>query len=244
MKKLFGNIVGLKASHIRKLENFYRRRLPPGFLITFELARDISRLSHEIRRQIGLLINRQGKIAYVIVGDHQKIVIPHIHDYRVAPGRLRGLRCIHTHLNNEPLTTDDLTDLALLRLDLMAAITMTEAGHFHKAYVGHILPKSPYGKPFQLLNPLNPGDLNIECLELIHSLETELAHATSLYEGDMGKERALLVSVTTAHRKSAMSSLEELEDLAISSGIEVVEKILQLRRKVNSKFLMGPGKLQ
>jgi GTP-binding protein HflX len=60
----------------------------------------------------------------------------------------------------------------------------------------------------------------------------------------MGKERALLVSVTTAHRKSAMSSLEELEDLAISSGIEVVEKILQLRRKINSKFLMGPGKLQ
>ena len=41
-----------------------------------------------------------------------------------------------------------------------------------------------------------------------------------------------------------MSSMEELEDLAISSDIEVVDKILQLRRKVNSKFLMGPGKLQ
>ncbi|MDH3880986.1 MAG: GTPase HflX, partial [Desulfobacteraceae bacterium] len=76
MKKLFGNIGGLKASHIRKLENLYRRRLPPQFLISFELARDISRLSHEIRRQIGLLINRQGRIAYVIVGDYQKILIP------------------------------------------------------------------------------------------------------------------------------------------------------------------------
>jgi GTP-binding protein HflX len=41
-----------------------------------------------------------------------------------------------------------------------------------------------------------------------------------------------------------MSSLEELEDLAISSGIDVAEKILQLRRKVDSRFLMGPGKLQ
>jgi GTP-binding protein HflX len=244
MKKLFGNIGGLKASHIRKLGNLYRRRLPPQFLITFELARDIIRLSHEIRRQIGLLINRQGKISYVIVGDHQKIVIPDISDYRVAPGRLRGLRCIHTHLDNEPLTTDDLTDLALLRLDIMAAITMTETGYFHKAHVGYILPKSPYGKPFQILNPLAPGDLNIECLELIQSLEAELAQATSLHKGDAGKERALLVSVTTAYRKTAMSSMEELEDLAISSDIEVVEKILQLRRKVNSKFLMGPGKLQ
>jgi len=244
MKKLFGNIGGLKASHIRKLGNLYRRRLPPQFLITFELARDIIRLSHDIRRQIGLLINRQGKIPYVIVGDHQKIVIPDISDYRAAPGRLRGLRCIHTHLDNEPLTTDDLTDLALLRLDIMAAITMTETGYFHKAHVGYILPKSPYGKPFQILNPLNPGDLNIECLELIQSLEAELAQVTSLHKGDAGKERALLVSVTTAYRKTAMSSMEELEDLAISNNIEIVEKMLQIRRKVNSKFLMGPGKLQ
>ena len=244
MKKLFGNIGGLKASHIRKLENLYRRRLPPQFLISFELARDISRLSHEIRRQIGLLINRQGRIAYVIVGDHQKILIPDTSDYRVAPGRLRGLRCIHTHLGNEPLTTDDFTDLALLRLDIMAAITMTEAGYFHKAHVGYILPKSSYGKPFQILNPLNPRDLNIECLELIQSLEAELAQITSLHKGDTDKEKALLVSVTTAYRQTAMSSLEELEDLAISCGIVVVEKILQLRRKVNSKFLMGPGKLQ
>ena len=244
MKKIFGNIGGLKASHIRKLGNLYRRRFPPQFLITFELARDISRLSHEIRRQIGLLINRQGKIAYVIVGDHQRIVIPNISEYRIAAGRLRGLRCIHTHLNNEPLTTDDLTDLALLRLDIMAAISMTETGYFHKAHVGYILPKSPYGKPFQILNPLNPNDLNIECLELIQSLEAELAQVTSLHKGDTGKERALLVSVTTAYRKTALSSLEELEDLAISCGIAVVEKILQLRRKINSKFLMGPGKLQ
>jgi GTPase len=244
MKKLFGNIGGLKASHIRKIGNLYRRRLSPQFLITFELASDIIRLSHEIRRQIGLLINRQGKIAYVIVGDHQRIVIPDIHDYRVAPGRLRGLRCIHTHLDKEPLTSDDLTDLALLRLDIMAAITMTETGFFHKAHVGYILPKSPYGKSFQILNPLNPDDLNIECLELIRSLEAELGHITSLHKGDTGKERALLVSVTTASRKNAMSSIEELEDLAKSGGIEVAKKMLQLRREINSKFLMGPGKLQ
>jgi len=244
VKKLFGNIGGLKASHIRKLENLYRRRLPPQFLISFELARDISQLSHEIRRQIGLLINRQGKITYVILGDHQKIVIPDTSDYRVAPGRLRGLRCIHTHLDKEPLTTDDLTDLALLRLDIMAAITVTEAGYFHKAHVGYILPKSTYGKPFQILSPLSPQDLDIGCLDLIQSLETELAHETSLYEADTGKERALLVSVTTAYRKAAMSSLEELEDLALSSGIDVAEKILQLRREVDPRFLMGPGKLQ
>ena len=132
MKKLFGNTTGFKANQIRRLEKLYRRRIPPEFLITFELAREISLLSYEIRRQIGLLINRAGRIAYVIVGDQQKIIIPDTSEYRVAPGRLKGLRCVHTHLGGEALTRDDLTDLALLRLDLMAAITMTAQGHLHR----------------------------------------------------------------------------------------------------------------
>ena len=244
MKKLFGNIGGLKANQIRRLENLYRRRIPPKFLITFELARDVSRLSHEIRRQIGLLINRQGKIAYVIVGNHQKIVIPDTGEYRAAPGRLKGLRCIHTHLNNELLSRDDLTDLALLRFDLMAAITMTKDGYFHQVHASHILPTSSTGKPFQILKPLNPNELDMGCLELLQSLEAELAHIKVLYEADTGQERALLVSVTTASKRVAMDSLDELEELAVSSGIEVVGTVLQQRRKADSRFLMGLGKLQ
>ena len=244
MKRLFGNIGGLKAGQIRRLENLYRRRLPPQFLITLELARDISRLSHEIRRQIGLLIDRQGKIAYVIVGNHHGIVIPDTGEYRAAPGRLKGLRCIHTHLNNEPLTREDLTDLALLRLDIMAAITMTREGYVHRVHAGYILPKSSAGKPFEILKPLNPNQLDIGCIDLILSLEAELAHITSLFEADTGKERALLISVTTISRPAAMASLAELKDLAASSGIKIVGTVLQQRRKLNTRFLMGMGKLQ
>jgi len=244
MKRLFGNTTGLKANQIRRLENLYRRRIPPQFLITFELARDISGLSHEIRRQIGLLINRQGKIAYVIIGDQQKIFIPDTSEYRTAPGRLKGLRCIHTHLDGKSLSRDDLTDLALLRLDLMAATTMTKEGHLHQVHAAYILPKSSDGRPFQILRPLKPHQLDIECLELIHSLETELGHATSLHEADREKERALLVSVTSAPKPIALDSLAELKELAVSGGIDVIETVLQQRRKLNSRFLMGIGKLQ
>jgi len=244
MKRLFGNIGGLKAGQIRRLENLYRRRLPPQFLITFELARDISSLSHEIRRQIGLLINRQGKIVYVVVGNHHGIIIPDTSEYRVAPGRLKGLRCIHTHLNNEPLTREDLTDLALLRLDIIAAITMTREGNLHRVHAAYILPKSSAGKPFEILKPLNPNQLDIGCIDLIQSLETELAHITSLFEADTAKERVLLISVTTISRHAAMASLAELAELAVSSGIEIVGTVLQQRRKLNTRFLMGMGKLQ
>ena len=48
----------------------------------------MSRLSNEIQRQIGLLIDRKGKIVTVIVGDHHRILIPSLESYRIDPGRL------------------------------------------------------------------------------------------------------------------------------------------------------------
>ena len=78
MKRLFGNTGGLKANQLRRLEKLYRRRISPENAISFELAKEISRLSGEIRRQVGLLIDRSGRIICVIVGDHRQIVIPDI----------------------------------------------------------------------------------------------------------------------------------------------------------------------
>ena len=157
MKKLYGNTSGLKANQIKRLENLYRRRIPPEFLLTYELARDLCRISRELRRQIGILVNRRSKIVFVIVGDSKKIVIPNTAEYHAAPGRLKGLRCIHTHLNHEALTPDDLTDLALLRLDLMAVILSNPDGLPQKVHLAHIMPKNSGQKPYQILPPLNPG---------------------------------------------------------------------------------------
>jgi GTP-binding protein HflX len=244
MTKLFGNTAGLKANQIRRLENFYRRRIQPKFLISQELTRDLSMLSHEIRRQIGLLVNRQGKVAFVIVGDSRKIVIPPISEYRAAPGRLKGLRCIHTHLTKEPLTNDDLTDLALLRLDMMAAVVNGENGMPEKVYVGHILPKTSIGNPYQILPPLPPAQLDIDCLAMIQALENELARVSRGVAADSGKERALLVEVSSGSKQDSVEPLSELKSLAKSSGIEVVGTVSQQRSRNRARFFIGPGKLQ
>ena len=244
MKRLFGNTAGLKMNQIRRLENLYRRRIQPKFLISYELTRDLSQLSHEIRRQIGLLVNRHGKVAIVVVGDNRKIIIPRIKEYRAAPGRLAGLRCIHTHLTNESLTTDDLTDLALLRLDMMAVVVNGEEGRPKKIYAGHILPKTSEGDPYRILPPLLPSELDIDCLALIQALEAELARATKGYTAGSGKERALLVGVSSNSKQKAIDSLSELKSLAISSGIDVVGTVLQQRNRTKVRYLIGPGKLQ
>ncbi|MGA8281357.1 MAG: GTPase HflX [Desulfobacterales bacterium] len=244
MKRLHGNIGGLKSSQTRRLEMLYRRRVPPDQVITFELAREISSLSYEGRRQVGLLIDRSGRIVSVIVGDHQKIVIPDLSEYRVAPGRLRGLRCLHTHLDDEPPTKDDLTDLALLRLDLMGVVTAVGETELPRVYLSHILPGAPAETPWQLLPPLAANALNINCLDLIRALEDELAQMRSLHRAARGKERALLVSVTSAPGRKARDSLAELRELATSSDIEAVDAILQHRKQVDARFLMGRGKVE
>ena len=52
----------------------------------------MAQLSHELNRQIGLLINRKGGIETVIVGNDQSIVIPQLPQSRIGAGRLKGLR--------------------------------------------------------------------------------------------------------------------------------------------------------
>ncbi len=243
MKRIYGNIKGLKANQLRRLENLYRRKIQPQQLISTELARDLVLLSAEISRQIGMIINRLGKIVYVLVGTQQGIVIPDTRDYRSAPGRLRGIRCIHTHLNHDPLSQDDLTDLALLQLDMMAVITMTETGAPLQVHWAHVLPYKDESRPYQIAPPLSIHQLDIDCLGVIQALEAELGRTQTSLSADTYEERAFLVSITTAPRKIAKDSLMELSELARTGGIEVIDTIIQQRKKVDTRFLMGRGKL-
>ena len=243
-KRLFGNTTGLKPYQVRRLENLYRRRVRPEHLISYELARDIGRLSAEIRRQIGLMINRRGRVIHVIVGDARKILIPSAGDYRAAPGRLMGLRCVHTHLNNEPLSKDDLTDLALLRLDFMAAVVGDKKNQPLKVHAAHILPGAGRQKPYRHLEPLLAHELDIGCLELIHALEDELARDGALLDAAADKERALLVAVSSSSRIETEAMLTELRELADSAGMHVLGTEVQQRARADARFVIGAGKLQ
>ncbi|SMC80008.1 GTP-binding protein HflX [Desulfocicer vacuolatum DSM 3385] len=242
MKKIIGNTAGLKSTQIKQLENLYLYRTDPEYLISEEQTRELVAISHDIGRQVGLLIDRAGKTIYVIAGDAHRIVIPDTTDYRALPGQLKGLRCIHTHLKDEPLSRDDLTDLALLRLDFMAAVTVTDRGEPGKIYRGHILPREE-GLPYEVMAPIFSHELDMDCIEMIKALESELSRLNALYSADKGKEKALLIHVTTGAPKEAKASLAELKELCRSSGVQVIDTAIQRRRKVDPKFVVGKGKL-
>ncbi|MCB2146957.1 MAG: GTPase HflX [Deltaproteobacteria bacterium] len=243
MKEIFGNRLGLKASQIKRLENISHRRVPPQAIVSHELCRDLCALSAETSRQIGLLIDRSGKIAHILIGEVDRIIIPDLKDYRLAPDRLRGLRCVHTHLTESPLTQDDLTDLALLRLDLMAVITMTETGAPEAIHWAHILPGGSESSPYQIMDPIPPYRPEIDCIDMIQALEAELSRKKTDTASQAGSERALLVSVFTGSRKDAVDSLDELKELTRTANISIIDTVLQQRKKANPRFLMGSGKL-
>ncbi|PIP36547.1 MAG: GTPase HflX [Desulfobacterales bacterium CG23_combo_of_CG06-09_8_20_14_all_52_9] len=243
MKRLFGNTGGLKADQTRGLEALYRRRVPIQHLISLQLLREISRLSREMRRQIGLLIDRTGRVTHVIVGDYQKIVIPDLTGYRSASGRLNGVRCVHTHLAEETLTEDDLTDLCLLTLDFMAAVTVSEDGEPGLVHAAHILPKGPEEKPYGFLHPLRPDRMDIACLDRIHALETELSLFDGIRRTKPGSERAILMHDGDMPRHLKQESHRELLALAMSCGLEVVGTE-PYRRSFGSQLPLGKGKLQ
>ncbi len=243
IRKVYGNTAGLGAGTIKRLQKLYRRRLPPQGIITPDLSRTLARLSFDTNRQLGLLINRSGEIERVIVGDHRSILIPELSPTRGHRGRLRGLRYVHTHLNGESISEDDLMDLVFLRFDLMVVLEVDKHGGAHRLLGAHLLPENVNGKGWLLLDPLPAHEQKFDFLQLVQSLENEFARQQALVEVRGDEDRAILVSVTSAPRAEAEASMAELSELARSSGIAVADRIIQRQQRINPKYLLGRGKL-
>jgi GTPase len=248
---VLGNTLGLKPNQLRRIEKLYTRRIPPDQIVTPEFARQLGELSHETRRQIGALIDRQGHIQYVMVGDKSRIELPDFKRVRVASGRFRGLRCVHTHLRGEPLTQDDLTDLALLRLDLMAAIDVdAESGLPGLVRAAHLLPlhageldNATTPELYAFLEPRIASQLDLDFQSLINSLEEEMARNRHTARRAEVRDRTILVGVATGSLVDAEESMAELAELAASAGVVVQDRIIQRRSAIDPRTVLGRGKL-
>jgi len=242
---IHGSTTGLKSSQVKALERIYQRRLPAGEMITPELARYITEQSRELRRQIGLIIDRSGEVKYVVLGDDREIVIPDLSGYGMGRSGLRGLRCIHTHLKGEPLSQDDLNDLALLRLDMMVSLAVGDDGLPGAVNYAHLIPPDPEGQIHLLQKASSLYALDLDFGSFIRALDAELERSRSESQ-DLGdtREKAILLSVTQAPLREAEDALDELTELARTADVVVLDRIMQRSRKMNPRSLMGEGKLK
>jgi len=241
---IHGNTLGLKPSQLQRLRNTYRRRLRADEIVSPELARHLTEISREIGRQVGVYISRKGEIERVIVGDAHKLDLPDPGRARGGQGRLRGLRLVHTHLQGEGLTKDDLTDLAHLRLDLVCEIEAREDGLPGAVEFAYLVPENSDGRLWHVERRPSVHEIGWDFGREVRALEERLSARIAARAVD-GKEKAILVGVAVKEsRREAEASLRELEELARTAGILVLDSILQTRPEFDTKYLVGKGKLE
>lgn len=190
------------------------------------------------------MLNRTGMVEYVIVGDEKGLLIPHLSDYPLGKRPLRGLRLIHTHLKHEPVTEDDLTDLSLLRLDLLAALLFTPGRTQTQVQLAW-LSGNQLGAP-TITGPVTPLDrLDLDCVHFIPELEADLEKNSRALAASDAIERAILISVTTGgNRRDAEDSMAELRELARTARVETLDEFIQRPHSLNPRYVMGEGKMR
>ena len=256
--KVSGNTQGLKPSQVKALERLGQRRYPNSGGFSAEQAHELAALSRSLGKQIGLLIDRQGRPFMVILGEQESILIPELPRSREGTDRLRGLRLLHTHLEaakdggkgkssgknaGNILTHEDLMDLLFLRLDNMAVLTVGEFGEPRLFQEAHLLPPNPDNEPYTV-HPALPWDrADTDLAAQTGALEEELSRLSDGTAAVDSETRCILVSVSTQPKPVQESSLAELAELARTAGLSVAGSMTQRVQRLDYNNILGQGKL-
>ena len=90
---------------MKALTRLGQRRYPVQGGYTTEQARELALLSRALGRQVGLVIDRQGKVDMVIVGDPASILIP---ERRENPGDDLISWMVQAEFDGKKMTDDEL----------------------------------------------------------------------------------------------------------------------------------------
>lgn len=256
--EIVGHTSHLPPSAKRGLEKLSIKRSKGHEFVDFDILRAASAIAATLEVQIGLLIGRDGYLTHVIVGTKNRLYLPDLGRYRLDSARLRRLRYVvfipqtEQLMEHPPVIPRDLvTDLQKLRFDGLLVVSVNEGG-------------LPGGVSFAALDPgiTTPGALGktkewsirfqqakdfqgfvLDFPEFIADLEQSIT-VTTKKSITTGTDRALLVGVYTSSEAEAKSSMVELKELAFTAGIEVLDVVIQRRRNLDPKTVIGRGKIE
>jgi len=256
---IYGNLKGLKSSHIKELQRLYEQRQPSDRLTTPELAQRLAAISTEIHHPVCSYINRRGQVVRVAVGTPAQTQIPPQELPRQGAQRLSGIHCLATQLKGETPDTSALTAMAQQRLDALVVLIPTgngserrdgtSTGYVKEAYLAHLVPdvETPWiVSPSLSLDELTEKDFD----DLVDELETEFQDAgfetSQFHEVESGRERVLLVGLMTedVSPQRFQDGLDELARLVESAGGEVLEIVQQKRSRPHPQTVVGQGKVE
>ena len=240
-------MTGLKTSQRRALEKLYRRRLDGFDAVTQDFASYMTKISEELNRVVAVLVDRKGKVKYVMLGDDRRVYLPDIGRHRGGQSRFRGIRLIRTYLKGDgrqvELTRDDLTDLSKLQLDLVVSIGVDSNGHPGKASYAYLVPENPDNELWKIETAPNPAEIDLSFTYFINELESEFQRKAAEVT-TTGGQPAMLAYVSTYDSRDEEVELAEMLELCRTAGIEIVDTIVQRRSRMHPKYGMGRGKIE
>ncbi|MCF3608339.1 GTPase HflX [Planktothrix agardhii 1033] len=241
METIYGQLQGLKASQLKRLQSLYHQRLPGDLITTVEFAQRLAAISTEIDQPLCAYINRRGQVMRVGVGTPRQTQIPPLELPRYGNGRLSGIRCITTQTSPEPPKEAALTAMAIQRLDILVVLTLTgggfqrrgggETGYIKDTYMAHLVPEMVSQQDF---------------LDLVNELETEFEREFVAREVDSSQDKVLLVGVKTdkISPQRFEDGLTELVRLVDTAGGQVLQTLRQKRSHPHPQTVVGEGKVQ
>jgi GTP-binding protein HflX len=242
--EVFGNNKGLAPSELRAVRKLYQRSLDAAEMISLDLAREMLRIAHELRRRVGVLINRQGRIEGVVLGTKEIIYLPDLGRYRLGRSRLRNLRFVFTDLSRDKdqasIPYDIFADLERLRFDVV--VSVREAVNRVSVSFAYLVPAKGLDTATTMTEEVRDlATFEDNFLERMEAIEQSLA--SEIVQLDSDEVGAVLVGVYEKSDVEPAASMLELRELARTAGVRVVDEIVQ-RRKIDPKTFIGSGKLQ
>lgn len=248
MREIKGNIKGIRDSVIAELQKLYDMQSPQ--LVSQELAVKLADITEYINREISVYITRSGQIIEIAVGDNATVELPSFSGRR-GPGRLSGIRCIHTHPGGNPyLSGVDISALKNNKYDAMVAIGVVSPDFTKSELTLGLITGIDSNENYtaECYGPYSIEDAeNINFVNTVSTIERILDKQTGTASLQVMSERAILIGMEWGRNDSLWTvddSLEELKQLADTAGATVIKKFIQKRPKPDPAFFIGRGKVQ
>jgi GTPase len=242
-QELKGNLTGIRATILAEITELYEHTVDKTQLASQDLLNTLAFLTGEIGREIAVYINRRGQVVQVAVGDHATVSLPEVKG-RKDISRLSGIRCIHTHPESPAtLSTLDLTSLASLKLDCMAALEVNQGcpGLINVAYLQPT--NGALGKDVTVFELAYSNCEEHPFLSIAMLIDKQAG--SSIMTNDKEEDRALLVALDRSEDGwTTEDSLAELAELSRTAGAIILDSASQKRTKPDPATFIGHGKAQ
>jgi GTP-binding protein HflX len=263
MPGLIGQVEGIKKNLLHRMEKLYQRRLREGQALSYELSEELCELSLEAKKEITMLLDFQGRVELVVIGDAEELDQVSAIYLPPASEGLAKRYCIHTHLGWKSPTLGDQVTVLQFHFPMMAILMAGNSpkipGGFSSQFGEHpracdavyilnpTLNRQPDGemqRSCDVSEPMTARQASEEVLEKWLDWSRPVFETNRRANTKAGERAFLLGVYTGGHQaESALQdSLDELGQLAQSAGGIVVDRAIQTRRNPDPGTYIGSGK--